>query len=383
MKRMKKIAYLLLSALLIGCGQDKKEVSEVEIVGIPSEIEVFDMADVVKSVSVMQPEITDQSLITSTSKVYRIDGKIYIGSENAILVFSEDGSFIRRIEHQGSGPGEYVRLTDFDINEEAQTIFVLDNNAQQVLLYDLDGEFVKKINLNFWAIRIKAIGDNSVALFSGNQTSSEVNIHKVNVIDTQTGEVQSKSLPIDPRKSEYLHMFSANNFSTASGETLLAELYNDTIYSITSAESTPAYVLDFGSDKIPDSFYDNGFEDIMQFQEKFSASSFSYGYNTILNLGKGFLCSIYLNKKLHYFYHEADRNVVFDAFKLQEIFGNLNVNIREGKVRFAQNNDMLFITIDSGYYQDHIDQIADEALKQIVANMAEDENPIILIGELK
>lgn len=378
---MKRIAYLLLSVLLVGCGQSKKDVDEIELISIPSGIEVLDMADVLKSVSFIQPEITDQSLITSTSRVYRLGGKIYIGSENAILVFGEDGSFIRRIEHQGNGPGEYVRLTDFDISEE--TIFVLDNNSQQVLLYDLNGEFVKKIGLNFWAIRMKAIGKNSIALFSGNQTSSTENVHKVNLIDTQNGEVLSKCLPIDPRKSEYLHMFSANNFSTASGETLLAELYNDTIYTIGITESKPTYVLDFGSDKIPDSFFDNGFEDIMQFQEKFTASSFSYGYNTILNMGKGFLCSIYLNKVLHYFYHEADRSVVFDAFKLQDIFGDFSVNIREGKVRFAQNNNVLFITIDSGYYQEHIDQIKNERLKQAVANSAEDDNPIILIGELK
>lgn len=379
---MKRIAYVLFSALLVGCGQSKKEVREVESISIPSGIEVFDMSEVVKSISFIQPEITDASLITSTSKVYRIDGRIYIGSENAILVFSEDGSFLRRIEHQGSGPGEYIRLTDFDISEEAQTIFVLDNNKQQVLMYDLNGEFVKKTDLNFWAIRIKAIGNNSIALFSGNQTSS-VNVHKVNIVDIQSGEVQSKCLPIDPRKSEYLHMFSTNNFSTVNGETLLAELYNDTIYSIGTTESKPAYVLDFGLDKIPDSFYDNSFEDIMQFQEKFTASSFSYGYNTILNLGKGFLCSIYLNKVLHYFYHEAAGSVVFDAFKLQDIFGDLNVNIREGKVRFAQNNNVLFITIAPGYYQEHIDQIKNERLKQAVVNSAEDDNPIILIGELK
>ena len=127
---MKRIAYVLFSALLVGCGQSKKEVRDLESISIPSGIEVFDMSEVVKSISFIQPEITDASLITSTSKVYRIDGRIYIGSENAILVFSEDGSFIRRIEHQGSGPGEYIRLTDFDISEEAQTIFVLDNNKQ-------------------------------------------------------------------------------------------------------------------------------------------------------------------------------------------------------------------------------------------------------------
>ena len=332
---MKKIAYLFVLALLVGCGQAENGLSDAELISLPSGIEVLDMSGVVKSVSFMQPEITDESLITSTLKTYRIDGKVYIGSDNAILVFGEDGSFTHRIEHQGNGPGEYVRLTDFDISEETKTIYLLDNNAQRILLYSLDGDFVKSIDIDFWAIKIKVIEKSIVALFSGNQTSGSANEHKINLIDTESGDLQSKSLPIDPQKAEYLHMLSANNWSSAGGETLFAELYNDTIYRIDREKCTPAYITDFGSDRIPESFFQNGFEDVMQFSMKFQENSFSYGYNTILNLGKSFLCSIYLKKTLQYYYHGTGKSIVFDDFLLKDLFGDFKINVKESKVRFA------------------------------------------------
>ena len=60
-------------------------------------------------------ETNDSSLIGGRgNKVLQRDSSFYIESENTILSFDNDGHFISRFDKRGSGPEDYIDISDFE-----------------------------------------------------------------------------------------------------------------------------------------------------------------------------------------------------------------------------------------------------------------------------
>lgn len=66
-------------------------------------------------------ELTDNSLIGSIDKILYRNKHFYIFDKSAnmgILIFNENGKFIKVLNRTGEGPGEYIAPIDFDVDAE-------------------------------------------------------------------------------------------------------------------------------------------------------------------------------------------------------------------------------------------------------------------------
>lgn len=56
------------------------------------------------------------------------------------------GEAIRKINHKGQGAEEYVTISSIVLDEDRHEIFVIDNMAKRMLVYNLDGKYKRSFN---------------------------------------------------------------------------------------------------------------------------------------------------------------------------------------------------------------------------------------------
>ena len=127
--------------MTIGCTHSSIESTVVEI-DCTKEVynsDIFDSLFNYNSYVIL--EDTENSKISNIDKVYVSDDKIVIlDNRTRILIFSQEGKFVKSIEHRGHGNGEYLSLNDFIV--KGDSLYCLDRLEGKVLVYSLDGNFL-------------------------------------------------------------------------------------------------------------------------------------------------------------------------------------------------------------------------------------------------
>jgi hypothetical protein len=106
--------------------------------------ELFDTVDIIPI------ETTENSLVgLQIGRIETFEDRIYImsisHSGQSILCFDLDGDFIFKINRMGRGPGEYTILSDFLIDSKRQEIILFTEAGRSITL-DMDGNFISEHN---------------------------------------------------------------------------------------------------------------------------------------------------------------------------------------------------------------------------------------------
>jgi hypothetical protein len=107
-------------------------------------------------------ETNDNSLIGSISKIIHYDSLLFVGDfikTRSIFIFNINGSFIAKVSNLGSGPMEYVRLSDFTINKRDRLIEVLAGDDKKIIKFDFNGRAISEHKVGFLSTAI-ACDDN-------------------------------------------------------------------------------------------------------------------------------------------------------------------------------------------------------------------------------
>lgn len=97
-------------------------------------------------------EPTKDIVIGKINKIIKKDSIIYfLNDYKSIAIFNKYGKYICNISKQGHGPSEYNEILDFDVFNKH--IFIL--SYKKIYEYDSDGNFIRKINLEFIANKFK------------------------------------------------------------------------------------------------------------------------------------------------------------------------------------------------------------------------------------
>ncbi len=104
------------------------------------------LSEFVDRVSFIKLETNNKGIVSDITKLQFFNNKIFIldRSQNSIFVFNKNGSFVDKFQNIGRGPGEYLQLVDFEINDWG--IFLLDY-PNKILHYNFNLEFIQKIDL--------------------------------------------------------------------------------------------------------------------------------------------------------------------------------------------------------------------------------------------
>ena len=103
----------------------------------------------VEDMQVVKLDGRDEALV-GMGPVCVSDNYIMVGRATNVpcKLFRKDGSFVGKVGNIGQGPGEYTMIYDMQIDEKAGHVYLLPWNAKSIFVYNLQGEYLKDIQLN-------------------------------------------------------------------------------------------------------------------------------------------------------------------------------------------------------------------------------------------
>lgn len=158
-------------------------------------------------------ETTDDNLIGFLSAMQVTKDCICVlddgpGGSSGLYIFSKSGKYLRKIGQKGQGPGEYISIYDFTINEENDEVFIIDKSALKFRIYKFStGKFIRDIPFKDEMVEYASIQYNNGKLFANTvyftKTEEGPMLHVLNT----TGNIESKYLNIAVHNHGWLKSF--------------------------------------------------------------------------------------------------------------------------------------------------------------------------------
>lgn len=195
-------------------------------------------------------EFTDSSMIRSVDELRLADeGHYLIRSRSDLFRYDQTGNFKNQIGRKGNGPMEFTSFSSFFVKNDL--VHIYDFMGKKMLLYDFEGNHLNTISLKE---DYQDITPNYIYPIHNNQYISK------NTFGGDKQQIPSYSILDDSFsivssiQDRYIKngMTVYNNFFADKDNTLFWEIFNDTIFSVTT-DSTIAskYFVNFNTKAIP------------------------------------------------------------------------------------------------------------------------------------
>lgn len=383
------LTFILIS--ILGCKKsDKQDINEITLLSISEGVtqDKVSMSEITKSAKCISLVTNDDLLINDIVKVIHQGNNIYVADRMNLYKFDENGSVLSKISKSGSGPGEYINITDFAINADS-TVWVLCRSSKKLINYDWNSIVKENIELNNWVSNIYKIDNDRLCLYLGNEVGGD-NQYQLKVLNTQTKTTESESLPIDSKKAKYLHVKSINHFAPSNtvDNIYFFELFNDTIYKLSDNKTIPTYNFSINDKNIPRSFFDTEYKDVMDFFQTLFKNNYAYGTNIFMESISKYVFSYYYKSECHMAIIPKNENHSSVNFKIIEDDINLYqypINLTDLNL-FIQNNNELILALTPAeiitYATDNLGKEKVEELKKTLKYTDEDQNPILILMQM-
>lgn len=184
-KKNIKMLFLLSALFLFGCAsKHEKDMGEESIIKVDvSENEKYlKMSEIVDSIQYLRLSTNSDHLIGNVSKLIPFDDKIMVVDNmnaQSIFLFTDEGEYISQIGSHGAGPEEYVFIESVTVDTQGKRIFIYDSKQRKILTYSFQNEFIESFTPDFFLREIEYVGNNVLAcycgFYSGDDTLSENN----------------------------------------------------------------------------------------------------------------------------------------------------------------------------------------------------------------
>ena len=142
-----KIYYclLIIFCVFFSCNETR----QTGLLEIPVDIDQNNsllLSAITEKITAIELELTDKSLV-NPDKIKRIlflEDYVIIAELNKILIFNNEGKFIRSIASCGQRLEEYNFIINLALNEKNKCMFIMNSAPSKIICYDLDGKFLKE-----------------------------------------------------------------------------------------------------------------------------------------------------------------------------------------------------------------------------------------------
>ena len=146
---MNRIFVLMVVLLMCSCSsKEHNNNMDIEVFDIESSSSDLDIITQIDSISyVILDDSFEESVFSEISKCQIFNGCIYIldfEKTKTVTVFDINGKYLHTLGKKGNGPGEFVCVFDFDVNESG--IYMLDRNLKKIMHYSLMGKFLEEFS---------------------------------------------------------------------------------------------------------------------------------------------------------------------------------------------------------------------------------------------
>lgn len=205
-------------------------------------VDELPLSMLIKDVKYVELETNDSSYLYAPTNIKITDSLIYVSDVREQLKrFDLEGNFIDDVYTRGQGPGEVVRLYDFDVDNDS--LYLLDGAKSSILVYDHRRTLGSMRQLPFRATRFKHLSDGRF-LFAlapyglGNEEQSslialtDAHFTIQNTFFSQNVQVEGSTV-----RSPY--------FENSSSSIYFSPIYKRSIYRLDGKNLWMNYYLDF------------------------------------------------------------------------------------------------------------------------------------------
>ena len=252
--------FLIVVLFFYSCsgGGEDNDLKTREVIVSPKALEqTIKSGDLIDNIWQVKLETTKDNLFGTAFTVLSNGKYIYIYDmlQNAIFIFDMKGNYVNKIDKQGRGPGEYVKITDVQLSFAKDEIIL--SGQKKLLYYSETGEFIKSQDVfkELYFFNRKELSDGRVAYFTGKKTNlgAEIKNHhlliksgdnKITSYFPNAGEAEIKIISMDP-------------YITGSDDEHFFHLpFRNTIYSIKEDKVKPVYNINITGRNIPSDVFE-------------------------------------------------------------------------------------------------------------------------------
>lgn len=251
------VCFLVFSIMLSSCAKKNNEYIQSESIYYIFDLDKTPIEDTillssfVNSIIPIPLETKEDNLMGFVSSLQTTDLYIFVSdnsASNGLFMFAKDGTFIKKIGRFGQGPGEYLAIHDFTIDEVCHWVYVLDYEANKVLVYDfLTGNFIRDISVRHEQYMYDYIQLADSMLWGNvNQYTLQQKGEMLQTLDLESGKVQNKYLDLETHNLGWRKSFYREGgffFNRVNGEPKYCNYFMDTIMVIRQHTIVPYAVV--------------------------------------------------------------------------------------------------------------------------------------------
>jgi hypothetical protein len=253
------IPLILITLLLANCQNDTSPtVRTIEI--NPTDSTGTEFSDYFEMEQYIVLETSDSSLMQNIRKIYIANNKIFIltWGDAQILIFDINGKFIGKINKNGRGPEEYSYAVDFSISSNGDTLCLFDKELAKLIYYSPNGKFFFSKSLNADLETYLALPDGNIVGYSHLNYVEPLNdtIYQLWYFD-KNGKILDGCLPVS-KNALGNSIGLASSFNTTSSGHFFIPYTQSIIYKIyeNPFSITPVFKIDFKDRSMPDNLLD-------------------------------------------------------------------------------------------------------------------------------
>lgn len=394
---MKKYWFFVLSmSIFLSCAICERERKTPVAINVDTDnVTSLFRSELMELSEIIQLDIPENASLGYISR-FRVWDDFYLVAGDRLAVFGKNGNFRSFIGQYGRGPGEYLSISGMAIFDKQ--VNVLDRTQQKVLVFSSDGSFVKEISLNFFGQAINEVKE-GVVIYSGN----EANENEMRLFWFDPGfNLKGAALARQPELA-YLNIFDKTNFFLINNHLRFLWAYDNVIYSLISGnkglELEQTYFVDFGENQIPDAFFDRPFSNIMEFEKAVNQTNYA-----------GRISGFYENDLLVWFafrirgeflwaiYSKLTGEVkVFDKLKDDQVFLNGEVQVLDEWFSMYFNGNKGYLVLEAPIFIDRVKKMKEQMnpvewksfldskhlIVPWILKVGENDPPLVLVFEMK
>ena len=222
-----------------------KELPVIDISGGFTNNQKIDLSKIAKSVRYVPLETTKDAYISRVTKALFTDKQIIVLDEksNQILRYDNEGRFLGPIGRGGKGPGEYIRVNDIEVNNTNGIIYVFDIGLGKVLKFNMEGKFLgsnRNPLLGFW---VTMISDKYFVYFDPSRSVEFAGGYFKSIITDLEGKIIQRIQPQKKSKEEKYRSACSMQSSVYKNDNSACywEVTSDTVFMVTPELSFSTY----------------------------------------------------------------------------------------------------------------------------------------------
>jgi hypothetical protein len=254
----KVFSILFFVLFCISCSNKAKQqdvsVEVIDFYSFSLQENVFIPEEIVQDRKYIKLDDSDEALFKIISKIKLTTDRIYILDKQLrkLIVFNADGSFLSTVGAKGQGPGEYINLTDFDVDDSGN-IWFIDGRLDKLFLFNSSFRFQKDMKLPFEADIIKCLPHDRLMFGLSSWNVGENSPSRIAITNTALETVSTCLTHSEYRDDVY--WVSYYNFVSTENEILYNKQIDDHVYAFSpDGELKKIYRFDFGKRSVPDAY---------------------------------------------------------------------------------------------------------------------------------